>query len=435
MRNRRTTLSARLLLGAILFFVVGGVAVLALWALPRHQTETVQAAGKTEEHHEGDHTADARDEHEEAGHTDDEHGPEEGERGASQVVLTPGQIKLAEIRTEPARIGDIDIELSLPAEVRLNEDRLAHIVSRVPGVAETVHKTLGETVKEGDVMAVIESRELASDKAAYLAASERVALALANYTREEGLWKRKISSEKEYLDAKQALAEARIELRLAGQKLHALGFSHDYLQGLSSQSDEAFTRYEITAPFAGTIIEKHITPGELVGENDLYLICDLDTVWVIASVYEQDIARINKGQSAIIVVKAYQDRLFSGKVTWIADVIEEETRTLKVRIEVDNRERLLKPGMFARITLGVGTKRSAVTIPASAVQTQKGETIVFVDQGSGQFERREIETGIHSATDVEVLEGVQEGEKVVTSGSFILKSELEKEGFEAGHAH
>ncbi len=427
MKTRTETTSRRLPLGLALFLVVGGAAALASAVFPGDPAFAVHAPDKEKEHQEDTSPAGASESHEESGHG------EEG--GAGKVVLTPGQAELADIQTEPARIGDIDIELSLPAEVRLNEDRLAHVVSRVPGVAKAVLKTLGETVQEGDVMVVVESRELADDKAAYLAALERVALARANYNREEGLWKRKISSEKEYLNAKQALAEASIESRLAGQKLHALGFSHEYLQQLPSQPDEAFTRYEITPPFAGTIIEKHITRGELVGDKDLYLIADLDTVWVMASVYEKDIARVSKNQKATVIVKAYPDRRFSGKVTWIADVIEAETRTLKVRVEVDNRERLLKPGMFARIILGVGTRRKAVTIPASAVQRQQGEKIVFVDQGSGQFARREIETGIHSATRVEVLEGIREGEKVVNSGSFILKSELEKEGFEAGHGH
>ena len=362
---------------------------------------------------------------------------EEGENGESEVTLTDSQIKLAEIKTAFVSRGDIYIELPLLGEVTLNQDRLAHIVPRIPGIVKAVHKMLGDRVRTGDVMATIRSRELADAKAAYLAAHERVALAQANFTREEGLWKEKISSKKEYLDAKQALAETRIELRSAEQKLRVLGFSSEYLKtSLLTEPGESFTQYDITAPFDGTIIEKHIAQGEIVGEDaDLYALCNLDTVWVIGSVYERDIARIKQGQIAKVSVKAYADRSFAGKVTWIADIMDEHTRTLKIRVEVANRDRLLKPGMFAKIVLGVETKRNVITVPPSAIQTQKGETIVFVAEGGGRFERREVTLGTRTTFKQEVISGLQAGEKVVTSGSFILKSELEKEGFEAGHAH
>ena len=362
---------------------------------------------------------------------------EEGENGESEVTLTDSQIKLAEIKTAFVSRGDIYIELPLLGEVTLNQDRLAHIVPRIPGIVKAVHKMLGDRVRAGDVLATIGSRELADAKAAYLAAHERVALAQANFTREEGLWKEKISSKKEYLDAKQALAETRIELRSAEQKLRVLGFSSEYLKtSLLTEPGESFTQYDITAPFDGTIIEKHIAQGEIVGEDaNLYALCNLDTVWVIGSVYERDIARIKQGQIAKVRVAAFADRSFAGKVTWIADIMDEHTRTLKIRVEVANRDRLLKPGMFAKIVLGVETKRNVITVPPSAIQTQKGETIVFVAEGGGRFERREVTLGTRTTFKQEVISGLQAGEKVVTSGSFILKSELEKEGFEAGHAH
>ena len=383
-----------------------------------------------------DHTAgDEHGGHEDhAGETGD---GEEGENGESEVTLTDSQIKLAEIKTAFVSRGDIYIELPLLGEVTLNQDRLVHIVPSVPGVVQRVHKMLGDRVRTGDVMATIRSRELADAKAAYLAAHERVALAQVNFTREEGLWKEKISSKKEYLDAKQALAETRIELRSAEQKLRVLGFSSEYLKtSLLTEPGESFTQYDITAPFDGTIIEKHIAQGEIVGEDaDLYALCNLDTVWVIGSVYERDIARIKQGQIAKVRVAAFADRSFAGKVTWIADIMDEHTRTLKIRVEVANRDRLLKPGMFAKIVLGVETKRNVITVPPSAIQTQKGETIVFVAEGGGRFERREVTLGTRTTFKQEVISGLQAGEKVVTSGSFILKSELEKEGFEAGHAH
>jgi cobalt-zinc-cadmium efflux system membrane fusion protein len=201
-------------------------------------------------------------------------------------------------------------------------------------------------------------------------------------------------------------------------------------------SGAALSRYALKAPFSGTVIEKHLTLGEQVdGQDNLYSLCNLDTVWVIASVYQKDISRVRAGQVGRILVKAQPGRLFSGEVTWVADVIEEETRTLKIRMLVDNSARLLKPGMFARVSLAVETRQGALIVPPSAIQTQNQESIVFVAEGDGVFERREVEIGARTSTAVEVLSGVKESEMVVTTGSFALKSELEKEGFHAGHAH
>jgi membrane fusion protein, heavy metal efflux system len=181
-------------------------------------------------------------------------------------------------------------------------------------------------------------------------------------------------------------------------------------------------------------VERHIVRGEMLGpDSQAYLIADPSHVWVIASVYEKDIAQVRLGQSAKVILKAYPGRVFGGDITWIADAVDEQTRTLKVRVEVDNPDGLLKPGMFASVTLAVSQRSDILTIPLSALQTQGGETIVFVDEGGGRFERREVQVGIRSADAVEIIDGLLGGERVVTNGSFILKSELEKEGFGGDH--
>ena len=184
------------------------------------------------------------------------------------------------------------------------------------------------------------------------------------------------------------------------------------------------------------IIEKHITTGASVDQKEpIFRIADLQNVWVIASVYEKDIARMKKGQSASVRTKAHADSVFEGKITWVADTMDERTRTLKVRIEVDNTKRLLKPGMFVRANVVVDAKEDVISVPAAAVRRQGGETIVFVDEGGGRFERREVEIGSQAGGRVEVRKGLKSGERVVAEGSFILKSELEKEGFGGGHGH
>lgn len=377
---------------------------------------------------------------EQGGHGDEsgDHGGESGEHAeeGGEVTLTDAQVKLGEIRSVAVSTGEIGAELRLNGTVSLDQDRVAEIVPRVPGVVREVRAQLGDEVRAGDVLTVIQSRELADAAAEFLAARERLALAQARFAREADLRAKRISAEQEFLEAKQALAEARIEQRSAEQKLRALGFSSDELQALLQRSDEALTRYSVTAPFAGTVIEKHVTQGEQVDTGTaIFRIAQLDKVWVIASVYPKDLGRVAVGQLATVTVQAYPDRTFSGKVTWIASTIDERTRTLPIRVEIDNRERLLKPGLFARVAVVAGAKRNALVIPLPAVQRQKGEAVVFVEEGKGRYARREVSLGVRSGGAVEVIAGLDEGERVVTDGAFLLKSELEKAGFEAGHGH
>lgn len=372
----------------------------------------------------------------------DEHGGKEsgdhatrGEESEGGVRLTEAQIKLADIVSAPVQTGSIATELRLNGEVTLNQDRVAEIVPRVPGVVQEVRANLGHDVEANEVLAVIQSRELADSVADFLAARERLSLAQSRFEREETLFKKKISPEQEYLEVRQVLSEARITQRTAEQKLRALGISSEELQALTQRPNELLTRYSLTAPFAGTIIEKHLTQGEQVSESPLFRIAQLDNIWVIASVYPKDIASIAVGQPALITVQSYPSQSFSGTVTWVAAVIDQQTRTLPVRVELDNPGRLLKAGMFAQVSVAVASTEGALVIPLSAVQTQKGEAIVFVDKGNGEYERREIAIGAKSSAAVEILGGLQEGERVVTRGAFTLRSELEKSGFEAGHGH
>ena len=358
------------------------------------------------------------------------------DKSASEIRLTPDQIKLAGIEVITVSLGQIVLPVDLAGEVTINQDRVVEVVPKVPGVVGSVHSYLGDRIEKGAVMSVIDSREFADAKSIFVAARERAKLATIKYEREDRLWKKQISSEQEYLDAEIAKFEAKIAERTAAQKLLALGVSSDDLKKIADRPDQSLTRYEIVAPMSGTVIEKHITSGASVDEKEMiYRVADLQALWVIASVYEKDMARIQRGQPATITTKAYPDRKFEGQITWISSTIDEKTRTLKVRIEVDNSQGLLKPGMFVRASVVVDVKDNVLTVPISSVRRQGGETIVFIEEGAGRFERRDVKLGAQSDQSVEILGGLKPGQRVVSAGSFLLKSELEKEGFEAGHGH
>jgi cobalt-zinc-cadmium efflux system membrane fusion protein len=360
---------------------------------------------------------------------------EEGHGHGEEKVIKLGEAEMRKFGIEVATAGPGNMarQLSLPGEITLNTDRMAHIVPRLPGVVREVRKTLGDTVKQGEVMAVIESRELANSKAEYLAALEKVSLAEAKFVREEALWKKKISAEMDYLEARQAWAEAKITLRSEEQKLHALGFPNDYLKRLPQMPDESFTRFDIVAPFDGTVIERHITRGEVLkDETDVFQIADLSSVWVNISVYQKDFQIVRKGQT-VSISTGHDGNSAKAKIAYVSPLVKEETRTALARVILPNPSGYWRPGMFVNVKVTVEESSVPVMIPKTALQTLEDRTVVFVRNEEG-FEARPVKVGRATDDQVEILSGLSSGEQFVAKGVFALKSELKKETLQA-HEH
>jgi cobalt-zinc-cadmium efflux system membrane fusion protein len=392
-----------------------------------------QPAAETPERGHIEQEHDNHDEHdEEADHHDHDGDHEEGEEKV--VRLTPEEIKEFGIEVREAGAGSIKVHLNLPGEVAVNADRLAHVVPRVPGIVREVKNTLGDRVEGEEVMAVLESRELADAKSDYLAAKERLGLARANFNREKNLWNKKISSEQEYLSAKQGLAEMRIELRSAEQKLHALGFSESYLDRLPGHADVDFTRYEIRAPLSGTVIEKHITIGEVLKEDaEAFVIADLKTVWVNLSVYQKDLPFVQAGLEVTLSVGQASSEA-KGTISYLGPIVGEQTRTATAQVVLPNPDGRWKPGLFVNARVEVGETEVPVAVPKTAIQTMEDQPSVFVHTGQG-FVSRTVTLGKSNEDNVEVVSGLEKGERYVSSGAFTLKAEIGKESFGDGHGH
>jgi len=340
------------------------------------------------------------------------------------------------IELETAGPGLIGVTIELPGEVQVNGDTTAHVAPRVGGLVREVFKSLGDRVRTGELMAVFESRELADVKATFLAAYERLGLAQALFEREERLWKQKISSEQDYLDARNTLAEARIELRAAEQKLHALGFFQEELDDLPTRHDATFTEYRITAPFDGTVIEKHITLGETIAADEsVFTIADLSTVWIDLSVYQKDLGRIRGGQKVTITAAPHAEHAPTAVIDFVQPLVGEATRTALARIIMPNPDGRWSPGTF--VTGSVVREEVGVTVrvPNSAVITLgDDESVIFVQTPEG-FEPRAVHIGHRNHRFVEVLSGLEPGERYVAEGAFSLKAELGKDAFGEGHGH
>jgi cobalt-zinc-cadmium efflux system membrane fusion protein len=183
----------------------------------------------------------------------------------------------------------------------------------------------------------------------------------------------------------------------------------------------------IKAPAAGTVLARSVTPGTVVSpSSEMFVITDLSRLWVAAAVNEEHLAKLREGLTARVYVQAYPDRAFTGTLTKIGEGLDPATRTIQARIEVPNEKGLLKPEMYATVDILAGGSEPALLVPQSAPQEVNGQTAVFVYKGGGRFEVRPIATGRVIEGLLEVVAGLKDGEKIVTRGAFVLKSQLLK---------
>lgn len=350
----------------------------------------------------------------------------------SRLVLSDAQLAEAGLSIATAGPGTLVSKVALPGQIVLNADRQVHVAPRLAGVVREVRKTLGETVAAGEILAVLDSRDLADLNADYLAADARVALAEVTFAREKDLWRQQISAEQDYLAARQALAEARIARRQARQKLQALGLPAAHFAALDGEAAGELTRYELSAPAAGTIIAKDVTPGEVVdGSESLFTIADLDTVWVDLSVYPRDLPLVEAGREVAIAATG-TDLEATARIGYVQPLADTETRAVLARIVLDNQNGRWRPGLFVTARVAAGAAEAAVLVPHSAVQALDAGPAVFVAH-DGEFEVRPVVPGRSDAASIEILEGLAAGERYVAENGFVLKAELGKG--EAEHDH
>ncbi|MDC4228232.1 MAG: efflux RND transporter periplasmic adaptor subunit (plasmid) [Candidatus Manganitrophus sp.] len=363
-----------------------------------------------------------------------------------RVEMAPETVKAAGIEIETAGPVRMKTVLDLPGEIVLNKNKVAHVVPRLSGVVTEVHKNLGENVRKGEVIAVIDSRELAGVKTEYIESVHRLEFAQASFVREENLWKKKISPEQDYLASRHALEEAEIARQSSEQKLLALGLSHADLALLAIEPEgavverevrapfvsKALTRYELRSPLDGMIIEKRISAGEAIKEDaDIFVIADLSTVWGEITVYAKDLRAVRLGQTVRVRSKELGEEA-TGKISFIGPLVGEQSRTASAHVDIPNPNGLWRPGLFVTVELVQEEIPTQVAVSSDAIQTFRDWNVVFVQYGD-QFEARPLELGRSDGKWVEVLSNLAPGEKYAAKNSFVLKAELGKSG--ASHDH
>jgi len=345
------------------------------------------------------------------------------EHEVHEVKLDEAQIRQADIAVEAAGPGGIQSVVQFQGEVRFNEDRTAHVVPRLAGVAQAVPATLGETVKRGQLLAVVASTALSEQRSELLTAQRRRDAAMTAFDREKKLWQDRISAEQDYLQAQTALQEADIQLQNARQKLQAVG------AGGAVGGASGLNRFEIRAPFDGTIVEKHLALGEAVKEDaNIFTVADLRTVWAEFAVSPKDLETVRVGQKAVVSSSAFESRV-EGTVSYVGALLGEQTRTARARVTLVNPRGAWRPGLFVTVAVLGDSQAAPLVVSADALQTIAGKPVVFKAIPSG-FAAMPVKVGRTDGRHVEVLHGLTAGDRVATSNTFVLKADLGKSSVE-----
>jgi len=348
------------------------------------------------------------------------------EADATAAGITAAAVRLIE-RSEP---------LTVPGTVGFDERRVARIGARVEGVVDDVRVQVGERVTAGAVLAHLHSHATHDAWAAYftaisgrrrsetgLAYARTAESRAAQLVRDKALSPQELErAQTERQAAEQALRAAQAEVTRTEQKLR-------HYDIVPREDADPVTNDEVpvTAPIAGSVIERLITPGAAVTPGTpLLVVADLSRLWITAEIDEARIGRIVTGREVTITTPAYPGESFTGTLAAVGDVINPETRRVTLRIEVPNADRRLKPQMFVTLTLGASAPRRVAVVPSAAVQSLEGETVVFVRAAPNRYDRRSVRVGTDLNGEIEIVDGLREGDMVATTGAFLLKSELSK---------
>lgn len=317
------------------------------------------------------------------------------------------------------------------AEIAYDGNRFAQLSSRVPGVVREVRVDLGAKVARGDVLAVIDSPELAAAKSDLLQAMSSVALQSKSFERESALEKTGLSPLRDVQEIENRLTEARITESRAAQKLRLLGLSEEEVARLRETSDTS-SLLPLAVPFAGEVVERTAVIGETVETSRMLIsVADTARMWAMLDWAEPRV-QLRVGMPVTLQLEGFEGDSFAGQITWVSTKIDPRTRTLKARAEFENPEGLLKANMFGQASVQMRDNEQVLVVPKEAVQWDGCCNMVFVKENDTTFEPRKVRLGLAKEDLFEVRDGVREGEQVVVAGSFLLKTEILKGEIGAG---
>ncbi len=357
-----------------------------------------------------------------------------GMRRTDGITLLDQELEAVDIRTALASLQPLKSELTAMGKVIARQNNKAIVSYAFPARISQIHIKIGDWVKKGQRLVTLQSEEVGNAKSEFYKAQADHELARVNHERQQRLFDRGVGAQKDLLTAEADLKVAQANLDAAEKKLHVLGFSEQEVSTIT-ESHQINPIISLYAPIAGKIIQNNAVLGSMIDqETEILVLMDPTILWTDAEIYEKDISKIRLEMTVTLNVPAYPGETFSGKITYIGDVLKEDTRTITVRAEVENRDYKLKPGMFASIWIALNHQSQALVVPQEAVLEDKGDKITFIKRGE-QFFLQVVHTGALDNGYVEILRGLAEGDEVVVSGGYQLKSKLYEEILKSGHIH
>jgi cobalt-zinc-cadmium efflux system membrane fusion protein len=323
--------------------------------------------------------------------------------------------------------------LEANAETAYDANRYAEVSPRVAGFLREVKADLGQVVRAGDVLAVVSSAEVSAAKSQYLSTHAASRLAEANYRRIQSLVERQAAAAAQGLDMQAAFSQAEAAFQDAGQKLRNWGFTDSQLAEILRARDTG-SELPVVSPVTGTVVLRDAVRGEAVqATTQLFAVADTTSMWLWADVYESDIASVALDQPVRFVISGTEGPAFEGRVTWVGTEVNPTTRTTRIRVELPNAQGRLRANQFGQAEIQVGAEHAAVVVPRDAVQRKDKVDVVFLPAGAGQYRAQRVVTKPTGRAEVlEVVWGLKPGEEVVTTGAFLLKTEITQGAIGAG---
>ncbi len=324
-----------------------------------------------------------------------------------------GSNLLATATYDTARLENARNELNLTGKITFNQDQVVKVFPLVGGHIETLKADLGDYVRKGQILAVIRSGDLADLEQQAVSARGELAVAQKNQQVTEDMTKAGLSSQRELVASQEQLQAAKGEVARVGERRRIVG-------GTGSV-------YLVKAPMSGFIVEKSASPGMELRSDDpenLFTVSNLDHVWVLANVYESDLANVHEGDAATITTISYPDKIFHGKIDKIFNVLDPDSKTLKVRVTLDNADYRLKPEMFANVSVTYAGHDQRIAIPAGAVVFDKNRNFVVMVNKQNQPIVREVEIYKTIGQKTYLTSGVAPGDRVVTTNQLLIYNAL-----------
>ena len=354
--------------------------------------------------------------------------PNAPEVSPSMVPMGDEQIKGAQIELASVGPATIAKRLIAPGSIVPHADRIAHVSVKLSGTVAELRRNIGDDVAKDEVIAVLESREVADAKSEYLAARLTNDLQQDLFARDKIVWEGRASTEQQFLRSRNAAAQSVMRVNIARQKLMALGLAEIEIAALPEAPEARLRRQDVRAPIAGRVVERKVELGTAVGrdnlETELFVVVDLSRVWVELSVAAGDLPLMKEGQRVGISSRGLSETT-TGKIVFVSPLLDKETRTARVVAEIENANRTWRPGSFVTAAIALNERKVPVVAPTTAIQKVGGRSIVFVRTKDG-FEKRDVVLGQKEEQSVEVVSGLTSGETIAATNTFSLKAELSK---------